>query len=284
LTTVPFEPRTPTGRWALQRLVADPSQALIALDFDGTLAPIVSDPAAATAHPQAAETLARLAAVVGHLVILTGRPAAVAVRLGGFESVAGLKRLVVLGQYGAERWEAGRGVVGIPAAPAGLSAARRELPSVLARADASGADIEDKGAALAVHVRRMTDPEGAMARLRDPLQRLARRCGLRLEPGRLVLELRPRGVDKGRALRSILTETGARTVAYAGDDLGDLAAYDAVEEVRAHGLAGLLLCAGSAEVSELAERADIVLDGPAAVVGWLRQLADRIAVTPQSPA
>jgi trehalose 6-phosphate phosphatase len=280
LTAVPFEPCTPAGRWALQRLVAAPAEALIALDFDGTLAPIVPDPAAAKAHPQAAETLARLAAVVGHVAILTGRPAAVAVRLGGFEAVGGLERLVVLGQYGAERWEAGR-VASTPAVPPGLSVARTELPALLARADAAGAEVEDKGAALAVHVRRLADPEGAMARLRDPLQRLAGRCDLRLEPGRFVLELRPGGIDKGHALRSILAETGARTVAYAGDDLGDLAAYDAVDDARVQGLAGLLVCAASAEVSELAQRADVVLDGPAGVVGWLGELAGRLSVTPR---
>jgi trehalose 6-phosphate phosphatase len=59
---------------------------------------------------------------------------------------------------------------------------------------------------------------------------------------------------------------------YAGDDLGDLAAFDVVEELRGDGIAGVTVCAGSEEVPTLAERADIVVDGPAGVAGLLRSL------------
>jgi trehalose 6-phosphate phosphatase len=62
-------------------------------------------------------------------------------------------------------------------------------------------------------------------------------------------------------------------VLYAGDDLGDRAAYDAVEELRARGLAGVTVCSGSDEVAVLAERADVVVDGPDGVVRMLTKLA-----------
>lgn len=92
----------------------------------------------------------------------------------------------------------------------------------------------------------------------------------------MVLELRPPGVDKGVALTAYLRETGAGSVLYAGDDLGDLPAYDAVDELRAHGVPGLLVCSGGDEVPELAARADLVVPGPGAVTGLLAALADAV--------
>jgi trehalose 6-phosphate phosphatase len=65
-------------------------------------------------------------------------------------------------------------------------------------------------------------------------------------------------------------------VLYAGDDLGDLPAFAAVEGLRAQGVPGLLVCSGSEEVAELAKRADVVVDGPAGVVRLLRALAARL--------
>jgi trehalose 6-phosphate phosphatase len=66
-------------------------------------------------------------------------------------------------------------------------------------------------------------------------------------------------------------------VLYAGDDLGDLPAYTAVDKLRADGTPGLLVCSGSDEVTELRERADVVADGPEGVVALLRTLADHLS-------
>jgi trehalose 6-phosphate phosphatase len=61
-------------------------------------------------------------------------------------------------------------------------------------------------------------------------------------------------------------------VAFAGDDLGDLAAFDEVERLRARGVPGLLVCSGSQEEQALAARADLVVDGPAGVVAFISHL------------
>jgi trehalose 6-phosphate phosphatase len=66
-------------------------------------------------------------------------------------------------------------------------------------------------------------------------------------------------------------------VVFAGDDLGDLAAFDAVDQMRAEGLSGLLVCSGSTEENALAERADVLVDGPDGVVALLRALAVMLA-------
>ncbi|HET7327427.1 MAG TPA: trehalose-phosphatase [Nocardioidaceae bacterium] len=265
---------TPTAAAAdwLRSVCADPAGALVAFDFDGTLAPIVDDPDSAVAHPDVPGLLAELATRLGHLAVITGRPAGVAAAKLDLASVLGHGDVVVLGHYGLERWDSATGQVQAPPPHAGLARVRRELPRILESADAAAAHVEDKTAAVAVHTRRMTDPAGAIQRLRGPLRTLADETGLALEPGRMVLELRPPGVDKGGALRAVARETHARSVAFAGDDLGDIAAFDAVDGLRTDGVRGLLVCSGSAEEQTLAARADLVVDGPAGIVAWLRAL------------
>ncbi|MEU8891426.1 trehalose-phosphatase [Streptomyces sp. NPDC048442] len=275
MDTLP-EPSTPAGRDALAAIVDGPQHALVALDFDGTLADIVPDPEQARAHRSVVPALSVLAPRVASVAIVTGRPAGVAVRYGGFAGVPGLEHLTVLGHYGAERWDARTGTVETPAPHPGLAGVRAELPGVL---DAHGAWhgtwVEEKGQALAVHTRRASNPEAAFDALRAPLAELAARHGLILEPGRLVLELRPPGMDKGVALAEYVHEVGATSVLYAGDDLGDLPAYAAVQKLRSDGVPGLLLCSGTA-IPELAEQADVLLPGPAEVAAFLASLAQRL--------
>lgn len=268
---------TAEGRAALDVMLSDPAHGVIALDFDGTLAPIVDNPEQARALPGAAPALTRLARHLGTVAVLTGRPATVAAEYGGFLRTAGLDGLVVLGHYGADRWDAstGRGVEAPP--PESVRRAREALPGLLAAVGApEGTTVEDKGRSVAVHTRRTSDPDGTLTLLRSPVEGLAGRLGLRLEPGRMVLELRPPGVDKGAALSAFVAERGGRSVLFAGDDLGDLAAYDAVERLRGQGVPGVKVAAGSAEVSVLADRADLVVDGPEGVVALLDEMADTL--------
>ncbi|WP_371480042.1 trehalose-phosphatase [Kitasatospora sp. NBC_00315] len=276
ITDLP-QPRTTAGRDGLAALLADPGGAVLTFDFDGTLSPIVPDPTRARAHPDAAAALAALAPRVDSVLVLTGRPAALAVELGGFAQVPGL---VVLGQYGVERWDSASSEVRAPAPHPGVLALRPLLEQWLEGAGAPpGTWVEDKGRALAVHTRRAAAPEAALELLREPLAGLAADHGLLVEPGRLVLELRPPGIDKGAALTAFLRERGARSVLYAGDDLGDLAAFAAVEKLRGEGVPGLLVCSaadGEPAVPEIADRADLVVPGPAGVVALARALAERI--------
>ena len=67
-------PRTAEGRAGLAAIRGDPGTALIAMDFDGTLSPIVADPQAAYAHPGATSALRELSERVGTLAVITGRP------------------------------------------------------------------------------------------------------------------------------------------------------------------------------------------------------------------
>ena len=239
---------------------------MVALDYDGTLAPVVQRPSDAVAAPGAVEALRALAPRLRTLALVTGRPADVVVELGGLVDVPGL---VVLGQYGAQRWAGGE--VTSPAPLPGVAVLRGQLPELLA---AEGAELEDKGIALVVHTRPSPDPVGALERLTGPVSALAEAHGLEAHPGKLVLELRPPGFDKRGALLS-LCDPRPSAVLFAGDDVGDLPAFDAVDELRAHGVPGVLVCSASDEgPARLRERADVVVDGPAGVVELLAHLLD----------
>ncbi|TCC27745.1 trehalose-phosphatase [Kribbella speibonae] len=269
--------QTDAGREGWEAIVSDPSTAVISTDFDGVLSPLVEDPARSRPVEGALDALARLARTVNQVAIVTGRPALVATELSGVSGHPGLGSLVVLGHYGLERWDAATGKVTSEPVPEGVATARDQLPGLLREVGVPDAFVEDKDSSLAVHTRRLDDPAGALELLRAPLTTLAQETGLRLEPGNLVLELRPPGIDKGVALRRLIESTGARSILYAGDDLGDLAAYRAIQAQRDTGLRGVLLATRSSNATELIEAADIVVDDPSGVVTVLTALSDAIS-------
>lgn len=257
---------------ALRGVIEDPGGTLLALDFDGTLADIVDDPAQAFGHAAALDAVARLASVLGQIAIVTGRPVWQAVELGGLVARPGLDGLIVCGQYGAERWTAADGPPPHSTVLAPVERVLDVLPGWLAEHDAREARIEPKGLAVAVHTRGLAP--GTRDRLFAPLAVLATEHGLVAELGREVIELRSDGWDKGRVVELLASEFSVRHIVFAGDDLGDLPAYDAVDRLRSTGIDGYLICSGSDEQSALAQRADVVVPGPDGVAHWLGELAD----------
>jgi trehalose 6-phosphate phosphatase len=258
-------------------LVTAAAGTVVGLDFDGVLSPIVDEPSEAHIHPDAAEVLVDLAEAVRAVAVITGRPARQALALGDLDEVgaevgARGKELFVFGQYGNERWSSTQRRVISPRPPHGLSSFQRELPGVLRRADAAAAYIEEKGLAVAVHTRRLDDAAAARDRLIEPMRSLAERHGRVLEPGRNVIEVRSPGMTKGHAVQALVDQLDARGFLFAGDDLGDLDAFDAVDSLRRDGLATLLVCSLSDEESALAARADVLVKGPDGVLDLLRRL------------
>ena len=266
------------GEQKYAALVRAARRAVVGLDFDGTLSPIVDDPAKAHIHPDASEVLVALAAQVAAVAVITGRPARQALDLGGLEAVGNAigdagKELYLFGQYGNERWSStNRRVIG-PRPPAGLASFERELPRVLRRLDAGAAHVEDKGLSVAIHTRRLDDPEAVFDRLLPVLEDLARRHDLVVEPGRNVIEVRSAGVHKGAVVEQLVEELDAGAFLFAGDDLGDLQAFEAVTRLGKQGMATLLVCSASDEESTLVPLSDVVVHGPEGVLDLLRQLA-----------
>jgi trehalose 6-phosphate phosphatase len=274
--------RTAEGQQRYDALVADAARVVVGLDFDGVLSPIVADPAAAVIHPDGPRTLVALAAQVRGVAVITGRPARQAIELGRLAEVGEQlavegRSLHLLGQYGNERWSSADGQVVSPPPPGGLAALHRELPDLLAAAGAPEAFVEDKGLAVAVHTRRLEHPLEVLERLLPLLTEAAQRHDLAVEPGRMVVEMRAPGMHKGQALRTIHAELGAHGVVFAGDDLGDVEAFRAVEALRAQGCPGLLICSGSEEQRALVELSDVVVDGPDGVLSLLRRFASDAA-------
>ncbi len=276
-----MEFRTEEARQQYDAVVGVAREVVVGLDFDGTLSPIVDDPAAAVIHPEGHDVLVGLAARVRAVAIVTGRPAHQVVSLGRLDAVADAlppgARLLVRGQYGNEQWDSDDRTFVTHEVPAGLAAFQAELPTLLAAEDASDAYVEEKGLAVAVHTRRLPDPAAAFARLEPELTDAAERHGLALEPGRLVLEVRAPGMHKGHALRQVVADTDAGGVVFVGDDLGDLEAFEAARSMRAQGLPVFLACSGSVEEQALADVADLVVPGPDGVMDLLRRLSSDAA-------
>jgi len=238
-------------------------------DFDGCLAPIVDDPDEARAVDGADAILEGLAArfrvvavVSGRSVAdLAGRVRAPGVRLIGLHGMEELRDGRVQAAAGAEQWRAA----------VARAAARLEEVGV-----SSGAVLERKGLALAVHFRRAPDPEAA-ERLADPLVHEAAAAeGLVVVPGRRILEVRPAGGgDKGDALGRVIREEGLRGAMFGGDDVGDIPAFAALDEVE---VALRVAVASPESRTELLERADLVVESPEAFVALLEELARATAV------
>jgi trehalose 6-phosphate phosphatase len=269
---------SPEGERRYAALVRAASSAVVALDFDGTLSPIVDDPEAAHIHPEASDVLVELAGEVAAVAVVTGRPARQALALGGLDEVGNAigeagKELYLFGQYGNERWTSTQRRVISPRPPHGLATFLRELPRALRSVDAGDAFVEDKGLAVAVHTRRLEDPEAAFERLLPKLRELAEQHDLVVEPGRNVIEVRSHGMHKGLVVRTLVEELDAGAFLFAGDDLGDLEAFEAVAELAREGMPTLLVCSASTEESRLAALADVVVKGPEGVLDLLRQLA-----------
>ena len=265
-------PRTPEGRAALKALLAEPADAVIALDYDGTLAPIVEHPDHAAPSTGAVDALVACSHVFGTVALITGRPALGPVRLAGLDGVPGLEHLTVLGHYGDERWSPQTGLVG-PERHPGILAVRHSAAELVATHP--GVLVEDKGISVALHTRRAEHPQRALDALLPHVMALAVDHGLELQHGRLFVEFRAHGTDKGQALRSLVCDGRHSAVLFAGDDLVDAPAMAFVESLRREGTPGINVFVENPEAPDsLRDHADLLLATPADMVAMLAALAE----------
>jgi trehalose 6-phosphate phosphatase len=254
----------------VELLAARPEVAAVLLDFDGSLSAIEIDPEKVTAPAATLALLSRLAERLALVAIVSGRP------LDFLDRVVPIPSIELFGQYGLERRVDGRTVVEPAALPyreavaAAADEAARRWPELL---------IERKGEiAVTVHWRAMGEISDARV---AEIDALGTRLGLAVYPTRMARELRPPlTLDKGTAVCALLADTpGVTRAAYAGDDRGDLPAFDALAALAERGdLDGIVRVAVDSEEApgELVERADLVVAGPAGLFDWLTALADAL--------
>ncbi len=225
----PIDTPRPLPRGLLPALLGR-GRLLLCLDYDGTIAEIVADPARAVPLERAREALRVLIRHPDRVVvaIVSGRELDVLRGLLGLDF-----GLLFAGAHGLEYV----GLDGRPRCPAGLEQCRDELDAVrgfLSRAVPGGRGfiVEDKKVAITLHYRN-ADPTEAR-QLLPRFERFVTENAPRLEimRGKMVYEALPRGIGgKGAAVRFFLDEFGKpdRQVAYFGDDTTDEDAFLALD-------------------------------------------------------
>jgi trehalose 6-phosphate phosphatase len=237
-------------------------------DFDGTLAPIVDDPATSAPLPGAADVLHLLAGRYAVVAVISGRPASFLA--GALDIGSGRSSLQAFGLYGAEHVDQHGQVVVEPSmnrwVPA-ISAAADELRATVPH----GVVVEVKEIATTVHWRGVPDHEHEA---RDLAAAVAQRHGLEARAGRKAAELiAPDAPDKAVPVRRLVS--GADAACFLGDDSGDLPAFRALADLGSSTrLRAVRVAIASRESPPtLLAEADVVLDDPAAALEFLRLLA-----------
>ena len=233
-----------------------PAHCAFFLDLDGTLVEIAQQPAAVQVASELPALIAGLyAAAAGAVALISGRP------IADVDRLLRMPQLAVAGQHGAERRDA-RGHLHLYAVD------DRALSHLRAQAQAwsvvhRGLLIEDKGLSLALHYRGAPELERALEALAHEAVR-ATNGEFHLQPGKMVLEIKPSGRDKGRAISEFLGEAPfmGRMPVFVGDDVTDEYGFRAV---NARG--GI-----SIKVGEGSTDATLRLSNVDAVHRWLRSV------------
>lgn len=244
----------------LAALRRHPATTGIFTDFDGTLSPIVDDPAAAVPVPGAPELLEELAHHYRVVAVISGRPASfLAAHLPPSVLLVGLYGLEVQrdGQRRfdprAERWR--------PVVSEAASRSEAEAPP--------GMVVEPKDLSLTLHYRSDPSLEDRVVSLANEV---AAATGLVSRPARRSVELHPPvDADKGTVLHSLAGDLQA--ACYLGDDLGDLAAFRALDELAARGVAAVRVAVRSDEAPPgLLQAADVTVEAPTGAAALLQSL------------
>jgi trehalose 6-phosphate phosphatase len=240
------------------------ADAALFLDYDGTLAPIVADPAGAGPQPGATAVLEKLVALFRTVAVVSGRPVDYLVH-----ALGPMPGVYVAGLYGLEARLADGSVEFAP----GVSHWQVPVEVVTRRAQAdapAGIEVEPKGLSVTLHWRARPD---AAPWAEQFAARVTADTGLVTQGARMALELRPPvDADKGTVVHQLAA--GHRAAAGFGDDLGDLPAFVALGALARDGVAVARVAVVDDETPhEIVEASDLTVDGPAGAVALLEVVA-----------
>ncbi len=253
-------------------LLEDPARGAVLLDVDGVLAPIVRHADDAHVPEPTRAPLIQVAKRYGLVACVTGRRAAVARR------IVSLGSITYVGNHGAEILRGGQSE---PEQDAEMAAWSERMAAFAAGARSEELErlrvrAEDKDVIRAFHWRGAPDEGAAEAAVRQLAQR-AEGDGFITHWGRKVLEVRPPvEMNKGRGVRQLLEGAGMGTALYAGDDVTDIDAFEALRALVAEGELQAAICVGvqSEETPDaLRAGADVLVNGPPGVRDLLTALA-----------
>ncbi len=187
---------------------------LIATDYDGTLAPIVTDPSKATPHRESLVALNALAELPQtHVAVISGRSLRDLASLASFDGRIGL-----VGSHGSE-FDAGFVETLTRSQRDLLDAIENELTSIL-KTTGDNFSLERKPASIAFHYRNASAEEGQAAR-RKVLEGPAKYDGVFVKQGKMVVELSVLPTNKGTAFFAMRQRCAAVAAIFLGDDITD---------------------------------------------------------------
>ena len=223
--TAPRFSRLPETLVGAMRELARTKRLLVALDFDGTLAPEVDDPEQARATPEAREAVLRLLAMRDtRVALVSGR----AIR--SLEQVADLPDdTLLVGSHGIElRLDTPDATVDLDSVELGRVDVLEEVLGEVAEA-IDQVWLEPKPAGFALHTRLATEHDSRIAHLVARSEAAAELDDLTVRSGKNVLEFSVRSTTKGEAVEHLREYTRATAVFYAGDDVTDEDAFAALD-------------------------------------------------------
>ncbi len=259
------QPRTPLDADRAWRATADrAADTVLFFDFDGTLAPVDDDPTAVQPAPKVLAAIEALAPLVRRVAIVSARPVEFL-----RDHLGGLAGVDLYGLYGLEHSHSGGETVTEPAALPWVPT-MQELAD-LARAELPpGALVEFKRLSVALHWR--TAPQLGAA-VQEWGRAQAERLGLRVQAGRMVLEIKPPvDRDKGMVIDEVIRDAAGAW--YFGDDVSDIKAFTALRARCAGDPDFLAVCVAVANPEtghEVAEAADLTIESPAALGAFLTE-------------
>lgn len=254
--------------------------AALITDIDGTISAIAPTPFEAVVHDDARLALEHLTELLEAVAVVSGRAPA------DGAAMVGLAGLTYIGNHGLERIVRGAPwthPVAEAARPA-IAAALLEIEEAVRRAgEAPWLIIENKGVTGTVHYRLAEDQEAAAALLGPLAAVIAERHGLRVVPGRMIVELRPAlAVNKGTAIRDLVQDLGLRGVVFFGDDVTDVDGFVALRALRESGAVATLSVGvlGDETPEVVRQHVDATVPGVPACAAVLLELAARLPALP----